>query len=386
VEGTVSPGSVGPGGAYAGDMASRRLRFVAPFAAAGLIAAVATIPSLAGAATPQLPTRTPAQLVARVLTERVDTYSGTLQWSPDLGLPSLGGITSGGGQDVPSASSPTLTGLLSGPASFEVWVDGPSRQRLAAVGTLVESDVVRDGDQAWTWDSATQDVTHYVLAGAPALAPAPASMPPSAAAVSPASLARRILTRLGAADSAVRVVGTARVAGQDVYLLDLSPTGPAAARSTISTVQMAVDAANGMPLQVSVDGRGQSTPALRLGFSSISFAAPAASVFAPPQGSHVRTRLLHPPSRPHRLGAASGGRHRSLGSGWTTVGVLPLGRSARVVDELASVSRAVSGPWGSGRLVSSSLLDALVLPDGQVLVGAVTPATLEADAGLLARS
>jgi hypothetical protein len=37
----------------------------------------------------------------------------------------------------------------------------------------------------------------------------------------------------------------------------------------------------------------------------------------------------------------------------------------------------VSGSWGSGRLLSSALINALVLPSGRVLVGFVTPAALE---------
>ena len=42
--------------------------------------------------------------------------------------------------------------------------------------------------------------------------------------------------------------------------------------------------------------------------------------------------------------------------------------------------RYVSGSWGSGRLLHTSLLSILITSNGRVLVGAVTPSVLYADA------
>ena len=51
--------------------------------------------------------------------------------------------------------------------------------------------------------------------------------------------------------------------------------------------------------------------------------------------------------------------------------------------QLAEIGSPVSGAWGSGRLVTSKLVNALILPDGRMLVGLVTPDRLEAAAGQL---
>jgi outer membrane lipoprotein-sorting protein len=352
---------------------------------AGVIAVGAAVPALSASAAPRLPARSAASLVAAALHPRVHAFSGSVTWSPDLGLPALGGLTSGEGQGVPSGSAmPTATSLLTGAETFQVWVDGANLQRVATSGALSEADLVRRGDQAWTWDSTTQKVVHYLLPAGTrrGAAPGPAALP------TPAALADRLLAGLRAHDTAVTVSQPVRVAGVAAYVLSLTPTGAAGAMSTVSAVRIAVDAANGMPLQVSVIAKGQAVPAISLGFRSVSFATPPLSVFSAPQGTTTvtkrlagampgRTRLMTP--RVHPSTAT-----RSLGSGWGTVGVLRLPPSAAGARELQQAARAVSGRWGTGRLLSTSLLNVLILPDNTALVGFVTPATLEADAASLA--
>jgi hypothetical protein len=43
----------------------------------------------------------------------------------------------------------------------------------------------------------------------------------------------------------------------------------------------------------------------------------------------------------------------------------------------------VHGAWGSGRLLRTSLVSVLMLADGRVLIGAVQPSVLYADAAQL---
>ena len=54
-----------------------------------------------------------------------------------------------------------------------------------------------------------------------------------------------------------------------------------------------------------------------------------------------------------------------------------------VLGALMSASTPVHGSWGSGRLLRTSLLSVLMLSDGRVLVGAVVPSVLYADAAHL---
>ena len=84
-----------------------------------------------------------------------------------------------------------------------------------------------------------------------------------------------------------------------------------------------------------------------------------------------------------------------LGKGWLSVAVLPAGgftaqggfapssASANALGALVSASTPVHGAWGSGRLLRTSLVSVLLLSDGRVLVGAVVPSVLYADAAQL---
>ena len=77
---------------------------------------------------------------------------------------------------------------------------------------------------------------------------------------------------------------------------------------------------------------------------------------------------------------------RTLGSSWTTVVAFPAGTGNQTTGPLGLLLRAakpVQGSWGSGRLLTTSLLSVLVTSDGRVLAGAVTPDTLYADAAQL---
>ncbi len=54
--------------------------------------------------------------------------------------------------------------------------------------------------------------------------------------------------------------------------------------------------------------------------------------------------------------------------------------SAGVLRELMKAATPVHGAWGSGRLLRTSLLSVLQTSNGTLLIGAVTPAVLFADA------
>src|SRR5262249_981965 len=50
---------------------------------------------------------------------------------------------------------------------------------------------------------------------------------------------------------------------------------------------------------------------------------------------------------------------------------------------LLRAARPVHGSWGSGRLITTSLISVLITDSGQVLIGAVQPSVLYADAAQL---
>jgi hypothetical protein len=189
------------------------------------------------------------------------------------------------------------------------------------------------------------------------------------------------------------------VAGRPVYELVLTPKSPA---STIGTATVSVDAATGAPLDAKITARGAASPAIELRFTSISFNKPAASVFAftPPPGATVtqasspsaltglgarpfeRGRERHgtPPTGEPAKNAPSTGPMETttiVGTDWTTVAVI----SGAPLGELRSIfsnAQAVNSPAGPGHLITTPLINVLVLQDGRVAVGAVTPAALQA--------
>jgi hypothetical protein len=489
----------------------RQARWAVPagaVAAAGVVIAGSVI---AGAqATPRLPARTTAQLLAAVGDPSAlpPAMSGVVQETASLGLP-----------DLPGSSDPlSPLSLLSGTHTFKIWYDGPARFRVAVPVSLGESDLRRDGKSAWLWDSRTNQATHYLLPATSA-GSVPGAPPPDAPVGSiptPQQLARQILAAVGPTTT-VGLQPNVTVAGRAAYQISLAPKD---GRSLIGQVRIAIDARDSMPLQVQMFARGASGPAFSVGFTSLSFGVPAASnfSFSPPPGARVKTvrvpgapgaglvpagtggsggnqntiefdgpggngavvvmprsKALPPAvvrqiesmfakSLPASLSkarraalltqfaaslrngkpagwsgtppvpggpassqsvvfsssgssvSASSGSVSSaqaisvlsatappqvMGQGWLSVlvlnpgsvgvgGVLTPGTSAPsaagIPDDLGAVAAAatpVHGAWGSGRLLRTSLVSVLMTDQGQILVGAVVPSVLYADAARL---
>jgi outer membrane lipoprotein-sorting protein len=352
----------------------RALRWGIPVAAAGVVALVAS-GVLTAQASPDLPSRTAAQLLADIESARVDQLSGTIVEKAALGLPELPSL--GGGSRTTTALS-----LLSGTHSVRVWFSGPQRQRLALLEPTSESDIFHNGADLWQWDSDTRTATHTTL-------------PPDAQSGPPAPEVTKTLTPQQLAEDALRAVepttvvhtdSQRKVADQAAYELVLEPRD---ATSRIGSVRIAVDGKRKIPLGVQVFARGDdSTPALDVSFTSISYSAPHARffVFTPPHGATVKQQQMQravpqSPSSPGVLSAP-----QIFGHGWTSVALLrtspsTFGSSAQrdTGAVLGSLPR-VSGSWGAGRLFSSKLLSVLFLDDGRVYVGAVDPPVLYATA------
>jgi hypothetical protein len=79
-------------------------------------------------------------------------------------------------------------------------------------------------------------------------------------------------------------------------------------------------------------------------------------------------------------GSANAGSPGSVTSTRTIAGPAGPGPDVAVLRALLRAAAPVHGSWGSGRLLRTSLLSALFLNNGHVLIGAVTPSVLYADA------
>ena len=362
---------------------SRRARWAIPAGALVITGAVIGGSLITVAqASPGLPSRTPAQLLAQVADSVTPPLTGTVVETTSLGLPSL-----------PGTANPTsFASLLTGSHTVRVWYSGPRHFRLAVPEPLSETDVIADGNTAWQWESTANAVTEYSL---PADSKAPQTAP-TTAPLTPQQAAQQVLAAVGPTTT-VSVDSNVTVAGQPAYELVLAPKD---SRSLVGQVQIAIDGKNGVPLRLQVYARGASSPAFQVGYTSIQFVTPAPAdlTFTPPPGAKVSHVNLSAPSGSDRMQ----GDVSTIGSGWLTVLDLPVrradraerqrdgpgqrvgqpsGDSAAVLNALLQSATPVSGAWGSGRLLRTSLISVLITDGGRTFAGAVQPSVLYAAAG-----
>ncbi|GAA4210096.1 LolA family protein [Actinocatenispora rupis] len=337
-----------------------------------------------------LPERSPQQLLMDVAQAKVNSLSGTIVQKSDLGLPSL-----------PQLNGTDLNALVTGNHTVKFWYDGTNRVRVSAQGDgTSETDLIRNGTNVWTYDSAAKSATHRTLTGKAAgqhTAP-PSVMPKGGPSGMPTSLSGgvgQLLTSL-APTTNVTTDGTAKVAGRQAYELVVSPKDNA---SRIQQIRIAVDGEKHIPLRLQVYARGSDTPAFEAGFTQVAFTKPDASEFTfnPPAGTKVTEAKgdAHAPSaKPHRTPAKKGAEPQMVGKGWTTVVVakgvdtsVPAGTTAEQKKAAAAATKflnslpKVKGSWGTGRLIQTKLFSVLLTDDGRLVAGAVDPSALYQAAG-----
>ncbi len=367
-------------------------RWAAPVAAVAVVGAATVGATVAANASTPLPPRTAAQLLVDIKGAHLTGLSGTVVQTSDLGLPSIAGLSSGSSG---TTSSSDLTSLMSGTHTLRVWYGGDTRQRMALLGSLGESDVVRNGNDVWVWASKDKTATHYTLPAHPtdrkAVNPSPVPTP-----VDPQQAAQKALAAI---DPTTKVTtdGTATVAGRAAYELVLSPRSSA---TLVRQVRIAVDAKSHLPLRVQVYSTKAADPAFEVGFTRVDFATPEARQFqfTPPPGTTVKEGTLPTSAEPGSRSAtplpSTTTKPTVVGKGWDSVVVasLPSGaltgmasssqeRGTRGPAQLQMLLRAlpsVSGSWGSGHLFQGTLISAVLTNDGRVAVGAVEPRTLYA--------
>ncbi|MEU7312691.1 DUF2092 domain-containing protein [Streptomyces sp. NPDC007083] len=386
----------------------RAVRYGVPVAVAGVAAAtVGLVPALASTGDPDLPKITAEDLVAKVAASDVDQLSGTVRVKTDLGLPSLPGGSGGGsggfgggahgsgsadgaeGKAGQQDASPgkKLSELASGEHLLRFAADGPDKQRVSIMEDAAEYSLVHSGRDLWAYDSGSNAAWH-------AEAPEGAGRagkhdgPAGPDAVTPQKAAKQLLKNLDSSTS-VAVDGTAKVAGRDAYQLVVKPKG--ANDSTIESVRIAVDADKGLPLRFTVHPKKGGDPAIDVAYTKVDFGKPDASsfTFRPPKDAEVTE------AKPHRK--ADGDRRAPKGPGglsglellggsagdWGKVATFDSGMPGgpgggksggdkRAEELLDNFTDKVKGDFGTGRVFSTRLVNALMTEDGQVYVGAVT--------------
>ena len=374
---------------------SRRARWAVPAGAVVVVVGgvlAGSMISVAQAA-PSLPSRTPAQLLASLAGQTsMPPLTGTVVETSSLGLPSL-----------PGTNDPTsVSSLLTGSHTVRIWYADPTHFRVAVPQNMSESDLIRNGSNAWLWESTNNTVTHLtvpadagkaaVKAPAKKVAVKPSAEPSPAPPMTPQQAANEVLAKVGPTTT-VGVDTNVYVAGEAAYQLVLAPKS---SQSLVGQIRIAVDGTRDVPLRVQVFAKGAKSPAVQIGFTSISFVKPAAANFAfsPPAGATVQQQS--PGSGTKHTGDGSLGSAYTIGKDWLAVADLPSsvlssvtgpkapassgsglsGDTGPIIGALLKSATPVSGSWGSGRLLKTSLLSMLITNNGRVLVGAVTPQVL----------
>ena len=227
--------------------------------------------------------------------------------------------------------------------------------------------------------------------------------------LTPQQAANEILTAVGKT-TLVSVQDNVSVANEPAYQLVLKPKDH---RSLIGRVVIAVDAKYGVPLRVQVFAKGDSGPAFQVGYTQLSMnTVPAAANlnFTPPPGASVdKVNMGHEAalSRTQKQKQDMTG-FGTYGSDWLTVVSLPQqdllsslgtgaagsnapaapsagpgglgGDSQKVIGALLGAAKPVSGSWGSGTLLQTSLVS-MLMTGGEVYIGAVQPSVLYAAVG-----
>lgn len=332
-------------------------RWAPPAAAMSAVVALIALPPAVRSAgpAPTLPGRPVEAVVADVLLDQDRSVSGTIRERANLGLP-----------DLPTSSLGTVgtvTGLLTGTHTLHYWQSGKSRQRLAILDTLAETDLVRVASTLGVYESnqnAARRVTVPKINGASS---------------GGAGLSARLTALIAPGPDTVVIFGSpARIAGRDAYTLELHPRQ---AGTLVDHVEIAADAGTGTALRIRVYAKGYSSPALEASYTSITFHRPADSLFGlinrlpaaaggaaagPAAATAVRAAAATPP------GLTRSGGITTVGAGWATIVRVPLGPLA---SQLSSSLGRLSEPAAGGRLIRTRLLTAFLAPDGSLWVGAV---------------
>lgn len=333
-------------------------------AAAGTAAGVVGLvllatPAGAGGAPPALPPVTADALVQSVLTAKVPAMSGSVKIDESLGLP-----------------IPVLPSGSAGGDAARVYSDGQGKGRIALSSQMSETTIVADGTDVWIWESGNRSVRKASGEHKPEQVPEELADPSSAA---------KQLVGAMREDSTVTVDGTERVAGRPVYKLVLTPN--ASEKTLLREVRVAIDSELRVPLQLEVLANGQSTPALKIGFTEFEPGAqnPSLFQFTVPPGATVTEEKpgdhLNPKAAQDLLTQLD---PKIVGRGWDTVlvGKIPAdvlstpqgeGKGDRpdAMSLLRQFAKQVSGPYGTGWVISTKVGTALITADGRAALGAV---------------
>jgi hypothetical protein len=299
---------------------------------------------------------TATALRTRILASGDVAYSGYVESSVSLGLP-----------DLPDLGD--VATLLDGITDQYAWYLSAGQWRSDVITDDGENDTYQTTQGTYLWDYSANLLTAVVGTQPFRL--------PRAADLLPPTLATRLLSYASRADHVSRLPSQ-RVAGVDAAGLRLVPADPV---TTVGAIDVWADPANGLPVEVTVTGRGATQPVLVTRFLDLNESRPSLSTVTPNPAPGVGQTASELPdisglisgfgallpgqlAGEQQVGVPGGlGDIAAYGSGFSRFAVLPLpystGQSALNAADSAGAG-GVNLSDGTGALVKTPLVNVLL--------------------------
>ena len=422
-------------------MSSKMKKWIPAVVAPATVVALSIAVPMQANAEIDLPDKTASEILQMMNTEPDMSFSGRVTKVSNLGLPPIGNMPDvsesmveemeenmpeGMEEFIPRVTESNmvtdLLEIISGTHEARIYVDGPEKLRIQILDPMSERSITVNGDTVWFYDDdklAAQFMT-MDLEELEVKASEYEADPEKTAEIeqmiaelpfdinNPAEVADYLLAE-ASEYSEITVGVDQNVAGRAAYELIATPL---AAETTVDYVSVAIDAETGMALNVKIVAKGQVEPAMEIGFTSIDYSTPDASIFEFNPSSDVTVTEMEMPeeftidgetytreqleaefeakmaeyeaNKPteEELQAeydalkaeyeAMENKPVVYENGWATVVEMTLGDEMPVEMFESELFSEMTQQVDGGQVISTSLLNVLLTDDGRIFAGAVT--------------
>ncbi|HEY7796651.1 MAG TPA: hypothetical protein VIB61_02640, partial [Microbacteriaceae bacterium] len=287
-------------------MSSKMKKWIPAFVAPATVVALSIAVPMQANAEIDLPDKTASEILQMMNTEPDMSFSGRVTKVSNLGLPPIGNMPDvsesmveemeenmpeGMEEFIPRVTESNmvtdLLEIISGTHEARIYVDGPDKLKVQILDPMSERSITVNGDTVWFYDDDKLAAQYMTVDVAELEAKAEEFENENSAEIeqkiaelpfdinNPAEVADYVLAE-ASEYSDITVGVDQNVAGRAAYELIATPL---AAETTVDYVSVAVDAETGMALNVKIMAKGQVEPAMEIGFTSIDYSTPDASIF-----------------------------------------------------------------------------------------------------------
>jgi len=409
-------------------MSSKMKKWIPAVVAPATVVALSIAVPMQANAEIDLPDKSASEILQMMNQDPDMSFSGRVTKVSNLGLPPIGNMPDisesmveemeentpeGMEEFIPRMTESNmvtdLVEIISGTHEARIYVDGPDKLRVQVLDPMSERSMIVNGDTVWFYDDdklaaqfMTMDLAELEAKAEEYEAENSADIEQMIADLpfdinNPAEVADYLLAE-ASEYSEITVGVDQNVAGQAAYELIATPL---ATETTVDYVSVAIDAETGMALNVKVMAKGQTEPAMEIGFTSIDYSTPAASVFEFNPSSDVTVTEMEMPAEftidgetytKEELEAeleankpteaeyeelkaeyeASENMPVVFENGWASVVEMKLTEDMPVDMFESELFSGITEQVEGGFVITSSLVNVLITDDGRVLAGAVT--------------